>query len=86
MRSVMGWVTMLMLAMPETRRESMTEQKAPKGTVSSARGRRRRSGCLDCFADFGGELVNVDGIVAEIDELIFVDGDDEFCSVISLTV
>ena len=32
---------------------------------------------LGLFPDFVGELVNVDGIVAEIDELIFVDGDDE---------
>jgi hypothetical protein len=33
---------------------------------------------LRLFFDFIGELMNVDLIVAEIDELIFVDGDDEF--------
>ena len=32
---------------------------------------------LGLFADFVGELMDVDGIVAEIDELVFVDGDDE---------
>src|SRR5690349_1219894 len=30
-RSLMGWVTMLMLEMPDWRRVSMTVQKAPKG-------------------------------------------------------
>jgi hypothetical protein len=33
---------------------------------------------LRLFFDFIGELMNVDFVVAEIDELIFVDGDDEF--------
>jgi hypothetical protein len=33
---------------------------------------------LGLFSDFVGELVDVDGIVAEIDELLFIDGDDEF--------
>jgi hypothetical protein len=32
---------------------------------------------LGLFFDFVGELVNVDGVVAEIDELVFVHGDDE---------
>ena len=32
---------------------------------------------LGLFLDFIGELVNVDGLVAEIDELVFVHGDDE---------
>src|SRR6516164_5758768 len=37
LRSVMGWVTMLMLETPDWRSSSMTAAKAPKGTVSSAR-------------------------------------------------
>ena len=32
---------------------------------------------LGLFADFIGELVDVDGVVAEVDELLFIDGDDE---------
>src|SRR6266446_9046927 len=35
--------------------------------------------------DFGAELVNVDGLVAEINPLRFVDRNDQGCSVISLT-
>ena len=35
-------------------------------------------GIFGLFFNFGSEVVNVDGIVAEIDALIFVDGDDEF--------
>ena len=34
-------------------------------------------GMLELFADFVGELVNVDGIVAEVDALGLVNGDDE---------
>lgn len=34
-------------------------------------------GVLELFFNFAGELMNVDGIVAEIDELVFVDGDDD---------
>ena len=32
---------------------------------------------LELFADFVGEIVDVDRVVAEIDALGFVDGDDE---------
>ncbi len=32
---------------------------------------------LELFADFVGELVDVDGIVAEVDALGFIDGDDQ---------
>jgi len=35
-------------------------------------------GMFGLLSDFVGELMNVDGIVAEIDALIFVDGNDEF--------
>ena len=32
---------------------------------------------LELLADLGGELVDIDGIVAEVDELSFIDGDDD---------
>lgn len=32
---------------------------------------------LSLLADFVGELVNIDGLIAEIDELVLVHGDDE---------
>jgi len=34
-------------------------------------------GMLELFANFVGELVDVDGIVAEVDALGFINGDDE---------
>ena len=55
----------------------MTVQKAPKGMVSSARRKTDIVGVLLALFDFVGELVDVDGLVAEIDELVFVHGDDE---------
>jgi hypothetical protein len=35
-------------------------------------------GTFELFFDARGKLVDVDGIVADVDELIFVDGDDDF--------
>ena len=32
---------------------------------------------LGLFFDFVGELVNVDGVVAEVDQLVFIQGDDQ---------
>jgi hypothetical protein len=53
-RSLMGWVTMEMLEMPDWRRESMTEAKAPKGTVSSQRRKMASWGRLSCFLILSG--------------------------------
>jgi hypothetical protein len=35
------------------------------------------AGMLELLFDFGGEVVDVDGIVAKVDQLFLVDGDDE---------
>jgi hypothetical protein len=53
-RSLIGWVTMEMLEMPDSRRESMTEAKAPKGTVSSQRRKMASWGRLSCFLILSG--------------------------------
>ena len=49
----------------------------PKGTVSSQRRKTASCGFFSWLVDLGAEFVNVDGFVAEIDDLLFVDGDDE---------
>src|SRR6202166_1910225 len=61
---------MLTLVIPDCFTASMTVAKAPKGTFSSAR-------IADSLANAGGNLINVDGVVAEKYPLILVNRDDD---------
>ena len=77
-RSVMGSVTMLMLAMPDCLRVSITDGENAEGNGFVAAEEDAFIGLLELRVDLGAEVVDVDGIVAEIDQLLFVDADDHF--------
>jgi len=51
--------------------------KSAKGDGFVGAQEDRVTGMFELLFDFGGEVVDVNGIVAEIDALILVDGDDE---------
>ena len=68
---------MLTLVMPDCLTASITVANAPKGTFSSARIKMdcsRGSRIFSCSTR--GNLIDVDGIVAEKYSLVFIDGDD----------
>ena len=73
-----GWVTMLMLVMPACFTASMTEAKAPKGTLLVGADVDDALGGIAVgeLLSRRGEVVDVDGLVLQEDVLVLVDGDD----------